>query len=200
MARSKRVGLGEAGFGQAGFTLIELLIAIAIMAIVMGVAVLAIPNHDDRYWRDNLDQLVGSLNMAQEESVMAGTPIMVQIDSVGWRFFTPTANGSNTMMGSSASSASSTGSNQIAGGSVGLGGSSNAASTNSPLMGSNGLMPDVYRPQIWSKPVEIAALQLSLGGEQVTQALQIPLKQESRQAVLIRNKNGRFSWVAGAMP
>jgi len=170
------------------------------MAIVMGVAVLAIPNHDDRYWRDNLDQLVGSLNMAQEESVMAGTPIMVQIDSVGWRFFTPTANGSNTMMGSSASSASSTGSNQIAGGSVGLGGSSNAASTNSPLMGSNGLMPDVYRPQIWSKPVEIAALQLSLGGEQVTQALQIPLKQESRQAVLIRNKNGRFSWVAGAMP
>jgi len=200
MARSKRVGLGEADLGQAGFTLIELLIAIAIMAIVMGVAVLAIPNHDDRYWRDNLDQLVGSLNMAQEESVMAGTPIMVQIDSVGWRFFTPTANGSTTMMGSSASSASSTGSNQIAGGSVGLGGSSNAASTNSPLMGSNGLMPDVYRPQIWSKPVEIAALQLSLGGEQVTQALQIPLKQESRQAVLIRNKNGRFSWVAGAMP
>lgn len=197
MARSKRVGLGEADFGQAGFTLIELLIAIAIMAIVMGVAVLAIPNHDDRYWRDNLDQLVGSLNMAQEESVMAGTPIMVQIDSVGWRFFTPTANGSTTMMGSSASS---TGSNQIAGGSVGLGGSSNAASTNSPLMGSNGLMPDVYRPQIWSKPVEIAALQLSLGGEQVTQALQIPLKQENRQAVLMRNKNGRFSWVAGAMP
>jgi len=179
---------------EAGFTLIELLIAIAIMAIVMGVAVLAIPNHDDRYWRDNLDQLVGSLNMAQEESLMAGMPIMVQIDSAGWRFFTPTANGSAVMMGSN------TGSGQLTGSSVGLGGSSNASSNQSSLMGSNGLMPDVYRPQAWNKPVEIAALQLTLGGEQVTQAMQIPIKQQNRQAVLFRDKNGRFTWAAGAIP
>ena len=49
-------------FSDAGFALIELLVAIAILAVVLGVAVLAIPNHDERYWRDNLDQLVSSLN------------------------------------------------------------------------------------------------------------------------------------------
>jgi hypothetical protein len=67
-------------------------------------------------------------------------------------------------------------------------------------------MPDVYRPQSWYKPVEIAPLQLTLGGEQVTQVLQIPLRQvtgsraqlnplDTRQALLMRNRNGRFSWV-----
>jgi len=55
---------------EAGFTLIEMLVALAVFAIVMAVAVLTIPNHDDRYWRDNLDQLVSSLNMAQDESAM----------------------------------------------------------------------------------------------------------------------------------
>lgn len=70
-----------------GFTLIEILVAIAVMAVILAVAVLAIPNHDDRYWRDNLDQLVSSLNLAQEESAMSGTPMIAQIDSAGWRFF-----------------------------------------------------------------------------------------------------------------
>ena len=72
----------------------------------------------------------------------------------------------------------------------------------SPVNNSSGLMPDVYRPQTWYKPVEIAPLQLTLGGEQVAQVLQIPIKQvtgsgaqDSRQALLIRNRNGRFSWM-----
>lgn len=151
---------------DAGFTLIELLVALAIFAIVLGVAVLAIPNHDKRYWQDNLDQLVGSLNMAQEESAMAGMPIMAQIDSVGWRFYLPNANGNGPM----------------------------------PIAGTSGLMPDVYRPQAWNKPVEMAALQLTLGGEQVTQAMQVPIKQENRQAILLRNSHGRFSWTAGNGP
>jgi hypothetical protein len=34
----------------------------AVMAVLLGIAVLALPNHDERYWRDNLDQLV-SLEM-----------------------------------------------------------------------------------------------------------------------------------------
>ncbi len=54
---------------DAGFTLIEMLVAIAVMAVILAVAVLAIPNHDDRYWRDNLDQLVSSLNLAHHEQV-----------------------------------------------------------------------------------------------------------------------------------
>ena len=153
--------------GEAGFTLIEILVALAIFAIVMGVAVLAIPNHDNRYWQDNLDQLVGSLNMAQEESVMAGMPIVAQIDSAGWRFFSPGANTANAGIA---------------------------------ITGTSGLMPDVYRPQAWHKPVEMAALQITLGGEQITQAMQVPIKQENRQALLLRKNNGRFSWIASATP
>ena len=68
---------------EAGFTLVEMLVAITILAILLVVATLAIPNHDERYWKDNLDQLVGSLNMAQEESALSGTPMLVQIDALG---------------------------------------------------------------------------------------------------------------------
>lgn len=156
---------------DAGFTLIELLVAIGIMAIVLGLAVISIPNHDERHWRDDLDKLVATLNIAQEESAMSGMPMMVEIDSTGWRFSLPTANGSrNTPSG--------------------------AAINNNPssMSQTSGLMPDVYRSQTWSKPVEMTSLQLTLGREQVTQVLQIPIKQENRQAVLIRNTRGRFSW------
>jgi len=173
---------------DAGFTLIELLVAIAIMAVILGVAVLALPNHDDRYWKDNLDQLVSSLNLAQEESAMSGTPMIAQVDSAGWRFFVPNVNGANGSMGSN-----------ISGGqSLSLSGNSAVSPVNNP----SGLMPDVYRPQSWYKPVEIAPLQLTLGGEQVAQILQIPIKQvsgsgvqDTRQALLMRNRNGRFSWM-----
>ena len=175
---------------QKGFTLTELLVAIAIMAVMLGIAVLAIPNHDDRYWRDNLDQLVSSLNLAQEESAMSGTPMIAQVDSAGWRFFVPNANGAYGSMGSSG----------LGGQAATLGNS--AVSAVNPVSNSSGLMPDVYRSQSWYKPVEIAPLQLTLGGEQVTQVLQIPIKQvtgsgaqDTRQAVLIRNRNGRFSWM-----
>jgi prepilin-type N-terminal cleavage/methylation domain-containing protein len=182
---------------DAGFTLIELLVAIAIMAIVLGVAVLAIPNHDERYWKDNLDQLVSSLNLAQEESAMSGTPMIAQIDSAGWRFFVPNISGVNGVNGVNGANSS----NMSGGQGISLTGNSAV----SPINNLSGLMPDVYRPQTWYKPVEIAPLQLTLGSEQVAQVLQIPIKQvsgngaqvnssDTRQAVLIRNRNGRFSW------
>ena len=182
---------------DAGFTLIELLVAIAIMAVMLGVAVLAIPNHDERYWKDNLDQLVSSLNLAQDESAMSGTPMIAQIDSVGWRFFVPNSNGSYGSQGS----AGSMGSSASGGQSISLAGNGSSSAV-SPVNNPSGLMPDVYRPQSWYKPVEIAPLQLTLGGEQVAQVLQIPIKQvtgsgaqDTRQAILIRNRNGRFSWM-----
>lgn len=68
---------------NAGFTLIEILVTLAVLAIVMAVAVLNIPNHDDRYWRDK----VSSLNLAQEESAMSDMSMIAQVDSNGWRFF-----------------------------------------------------------------------------------------------------------------
>ena len=180
--------------GDAGFTLIEILVAIAVMAVILAVAVLAIPNHDDRYWRDNLDQLVSSLNLAQEESAMSGTPMIAQIDSAGWRFFIPNTSGAGAGVGSSSSMGQS-------GNAVALGGASNVPS---PInANSSGLLPDVYRAQSWYKPVDMAPIQLTLGGEQVAQVLQIPIKQvnvqangqQGAQAILLRNSNGQFSWV-----
>ena len=142
---------------EAGFTLIEFLVAIAVMAVLLGIAVLALPNHDERYWRDNLDQLVSSLNFAEEESTMSGTPMLAQVDGLGWRFSMP--------LSASASNPGST------------------------------FLPDVYRAQTWHKPVEMTPVLLSLGGERFTEPLQIPIKQENRQAVLLRTTSGRFQWV-----
>jgi prepilin-type N-terminal cleavage/methylation domain-containing protein len=179
------------GVSDAGFTLIELLVAIAIMAVILGVAVLAIPNHDERYWKDNLNQLVSSLNLAQEESAISGTPMIAQVDSAGWRFFVPNVNGTYESNGSSNANASS-----------GQSLSRSGNSAVSPANNSSSLMPDVYRPQSWYQRVEITPLQLTLGGEQVAPVFQIPIKQfigsgaqDTRQALLIRNRNGRFSWI-----
>jgi type II secretion system protein H len=154
--------LNTGKISDAGFTLVEILVAIAIMAIMLAIAGLTIPNHDERYWRQNLDQLVGSLNLAQEESAMSGTPMSAQVDSAGWRFYVPN--------------------------------SSTAISNNSSAVNVSGLLPEVYRAQAWHKPVEMTPLQLTLGDEQVMQALQVPIKQENRQALLLRSRQGRFSW------
>lgn len=173
---------------EAGFTLIEILIALAVFAIVMAVAVLNIPNHDDRYWRDNLDQLVSSLNLAQEESAMSGMTMVAQVDGNGWRFFVP---------GAAGAAGTSAGAVTLGGG---LGGGGNAATNVPPpsFSNSNGLMPDVYQAKNWYKPVDMAPLQLTLGGESVSEVLQIPIRQvtgsDIRGALLIRNRNGRFSW------
>lgn len=188
----RRLGIVQPEAGaDAGFTLIEILIALAVFAIVMAVAVLNIPNHDDRYWRDNLDQLVSSLNLAQEESAMSGMTMMAQVDSTGWRFFIPGTAGGTGAAGSSAGALTLRG---------GLGSGGNAATNVPPpsFSNSNGLMPDVYQAKNWYKPVDMAPLQLTLGGESVAEVLQIPIRQVSgsdiRGAILIRNRNGRFSW------
>jgi len=72
--------------GEGGFTLIEMLLVLTIVAILLTTAVLSIPNHDERHWRNNLDQLVASLNAAQDESQMTGVPMRVEIGESGWRF------------------------------------------------------------------------------------------------------------------
>lgn len=111
-------------------------------------------------------------------------------------FFIPNANGgANTSYGAASMGQS--------GNAVALGGSANAPS---PITANtSSLMPDVYKAQSWYKPVDMAPIQLTLGGEQVAQVLQIPIKQVNAQAtaqvngvgaqvILMRNSNGRFSW------
>jgi general secretion pathway protein H len=71
---------------EGGFTLVEMLLVLGIVAILLTVAVLTIPNHDERNWRNNLDQLVTSLNAAQDESQMTGIPMRAEISESGWRF------------------------------------------------------------------------------------------------------------------
>jgi general secretion pathway protein H len=71
---------------EGGFTLIEMVLALTIVAILFSIAIIAIPNHDARYWRSNLDQLVSSLNAAQDESQISGIPMRVVINQSGWRF------------------------------------------------------------------------------------------------------------------
>ena len=154
--------------------MIEMMVAIAIFAIMLAVAVLAIPNHDDRYWRDNLDQLVSSLNLAQEESMLSGVSMIVQIDALGWRY----AQLGNTPAPSQM---------------MGLRG----AITSPVNTQASGFIPDVYKSQSWHKPMVMEPVQLSLGGEVITKALQIPIGQEQRKALLLRSTNGRFTWVVG---
>lgn len=157
------------GHQEDGFTLIEILVALAIMSIVLSVALLNIPNHDERYWRNDLDHLVASLNAAQDESLISGNVMLVQIDSVGWRFY---QNSSTSMSGLSL-------------GLVAL----DSRSTGSVLM------PDTYRSQQWNKAVTIEPMQFTLGGEFVMGVLNIPVAQDRRQASILRNRNGRFTWV-----
>lgn len=79
---------------QAGFTLIEVLVVLALVGLIFALATLAIPNHQERYWRDNVEALRVSLNAAQDEALQRGVPIVVEIDPQGWRFYQNTRAGS----------------------------------------------------------------------------------------------------------
>jgi type II secretion system protein H len=169
---------------QAGFTLIEMMVAIAVLAILMVTAILTIPNHDERYWRDNLNELVSSLNLAQEEASISGVGMLVQIDSAGWRF-APNALDLAAL---------------AARPSVGFGTSAGASSINASAVTGNGTLPDVYREKHWHKPVMMESTQLSLNTEPISTPWQITIVQDQRTAILRRSNTGRFSWVDGGAP
>lgn len=83
---------------QAGFTLIEVLVVLALLGLVYALASLAIPNHQERYWRDNVEALRVSLNAAQDEAALRGVPIVAEVDAQGWRFHQNTRAGSMQVM------------------------------------------------------------------------------------------------------
>jgi hypothetical protein len=145
---------------------------------------LTIPNHDERYWRDDLNQLVSSLNLAQEETSISGIGMLVQIDSQGWRF-APNA------LDLAALAARPT---------VGVGVVGVTASPNFNAVLSGGTLPDVYRAQNWHKPVIMQPIELSLNTEPITSAWQMTVVQDQRKAIVQRSHAGRFSWVDGGAP
>ena len=71
---------------ESGFSLLEILVVLTIISITLGMASLALPNNDERKWRDMNHRLIVSLNQAKEEVVLSGAPINFQIDTIGWRF------------------------------------------------------------------------------------------------------------------
>lgn len=150
---------------ENGFTLIEMMIAITILAILLGAAVLNIPSHESRYWRTDLDHLVGSLNAAQDEATVTGQVILVQIDQRGWRFGVAGNEGLNAFHDSS---------------------------KNRRLVT---ILPDIYKPQVWSGVMLLEAAQLTLGDELFGERLRLTITQYHRKAILQRDSYGRFSWI-----
>lgn len=71
---------------QSGFSLIEILVVLVIISITLGMASLALPNNDERKWRDMNHRLIVSLNQAKEEVILSGASVNFQIDANGWRF------------------------------------------------------------------------------------------------------------------
>jgi hypothetical protein len=114
---------------------------------------------------------VSSLNAAQDECSSSGNVMLMQLDSRGWSFYQ-----SNPVSASGIS--------------LGLG------SGNKQAMGSV-LMPDVYKPQLWNQAVIVKPMQLTLGAELIVGSLTIPIAQDTRHATILRDRNGRFTWIKG---
>lgn len=71
---------------QAGFSLLELLIVITILGFILSMATLALPNSNEKLWKEDLQELTATLNQAREEVAMSGSPIRWVSTSQGWSF------------------------------------------------------------------------------------------------------------------
>jgi prepilin-type N-terminal cleavage/methylation domain-containing protein len=152
---------------DAGFTLIEVVVAIAVLAILLSIVIINIPNHDERYWRNDLDHLAGSLNAAQDEAALTAQVMLVEIDSRGWRF---SQVGDASLLGS-----------------IGL---PNKVKTSI-------LLPDAYKPHSWSRAMIVESRQFTLGDELFKERFQLEINQDQRKAFLRRDASGRFTWMNG---
>jgi general secretion pathway protein H len=71
---------------QSGFSLLELLIVITILGFILSMATLALPNSNEKLWKEDLQELTATLNQAREEVAMSGAPIRWVSSSQGWSF------------------------------------------------------------------------------------------------------------------
>lgn len=157
---------------QSGFTLIEVLVSISIVSILMSVAVLNIPNHDQSNWKSNIDQLVASMNMVHEESLMNGRPINIKIDERGWEFYYPdkqlprlSLNGSDML----------------------------SRDLNESQLGKQSQQHlQQYQAKSWSKPVSMIPVVILLGDELFNPNLKIRISQDKQKVIIFRNQQGQF--------
>ncbi|WP_046560464.1 type II secretion system minor pseudopilin GspH [Kangiella geojedonensis] len=71
---------------QKGFTLVEILIALMIAAMMISVATIALNDNERAELKTKSRQLYGLLQVAQEESIIRGIELGVQIESDGYSF------------------------------------------------------------------------------------------------------------------
>jgi len=71
---------------QSGFSLLELLVVISILGFILSMATLALPNNDEKLWKQDVEELIATLNQAREEVAMSGAPIRWVSSSQGWSF------------------------------------------------------------------------------------------------------------------
>jgi general secretion pathway protein H len=71
---------------QAGFSLLELLVVISILGFILSMATLALPNNNEKLWKQDVEELIATLNQAREEAAMSGAPIRWVSSSQGWSF------------------------------------------------------------------------------------------------------------------
>jgi general secretion pathway protein H len=72
--------------GSCGFSLIEILIAMAIMALLIGIAVPFIGNSNDKYAREEIFRLVAAIEMVRDLAVIENREYGLTIDEDGYQF------------------------------------------------------------------------------------------------------------------
>lgn len=70
-----------------GFTLLEILIAVAIVAVTVGLAVLKLEPSDGRRLEDAAEKLVRQLEIARDEAVIRGQTVAFSSDGPGYQFW-----------------------------------------------------------------------------------------------------------------
>jgi general secretion pathway protein H len=84
---------GAAPRAGRGFTLIELLVTLLVMALLTGLAALALPRGDDEAMQRESDRLAALLDAARQRAAAAGTPLAWAADARGYTFLQPSPAG-----------------------------------------------------------------------------------------------------------
>jgi type II secretion system protein H len=71
---------------QSGFSLLELLVVISILGFILSMATLALPNSNEKLWKQDVEELIATLNQAREEVATSGASIRWVSSSQGWSF------------------------------------------------------------------------------------------------------------------